>query len=88
VNSHVPLQVITESWFSLASWYLKSIASPSRPFHISIISRSGIFMAAAAAARSMLSISIGFSSDASSREVSVSEVKLGYFQEGWQAWKK
>lgn len=58
------------------------------PFYISIVSCLGILMAAAAASRSMSSISAGLSSGASSREVSAREVKLGHAQEGSRAWKK
>lgn len=87
-RSHVPLKVITADRSSSARLYLKSIATPLRPFHISIVSRLGIFVAAAAAARSMSSISAKLASGASSREVSARDVKLGHSQEGSRASKK
>ena len=87
-NSHVPLEVITAARPRSARWYLKSIANHLSPFHISVVLRFGIFKAAAAAARSMSSNSIGLSCGMSSREVSASQVKLGHFQESSRASKK
>lgn len=88
VNAQVPFQVKTGGCPPPVERYLNRAAKPSRPFQISIISSFGIFIAAAAAALSNLSISDGFLSGVSNCEVSTREVRLGHSQEDLRASKK
>ena len=82
VNFLVPLQIIMASRISRNAWYLKSAASPFRPFQISIVSSCDILMAAAAAAWNIAPISIELSLGVSTCEVSTSEIRFGHSQEG------
>ncbi|KAL4793636.1 hypothetical protein BDV19DRAFT_366397 [Aspergillus venezuelensis] len=79
-DCHVPL--IVSSALPPITRYLKSIANPSRPFHISNILRFGISMVVSAAAWSILLISLKLLSGDSSCEVNASEANLDHFHEG------